>query len=59
MNASAKKIPSYYDYLTKVEAPDKYTVIFRFKEFNAEWDYRFGWGYYSGIMPKEVATAGA
>jgi len=58
-NASAKRIPTYYDHLAKVEAVDKYTVVFRFKEFNAEWDYRFGWGYYSGIMPKEVATAGA
>ncbi|XYI35407.1 Peptide ABC transporter substrate-binding protein [Cupriavidus oxalaticus] len=58
-NASAKKIPTYFDHLTKVEAVDKHTVVFRFKEFNAEWDYRFGWGYYSGIMPKEVATAGA
>ncbi|MGT2432383.1 ABC transporter substrate-binding protein [Cupriavidus basilensis] len=59
MNSSAKKIPTYYDHLTKVEATDKYTVVFRFKEYNAEWDYRFGWGYYSGIMPKEVAAAGA
>ncbi|WP_456280942.1 ABC transporter substrate-binding protein [Cupriavidus sp. JZ107] len=57
--ASAKKIPTYFDHLSKVEALDKHTVLFRFKEFNAEWDYRFGWGYYSGIMPKEVATAGA
>lgn len=56
---SAKKIPTYFDHLSKVEARDKHTVLFRFKEFNAEWDYRFGWGYYSGIMPKEVATAGA
>ncbi|MBY4945014.1 ABC transporter substrate-binding protein [Cupriavidus respiraculi] len=56
---SPKKIPTYFDHLAKVEAKDKHTVMFRFKEFNAEWDYRFGWGYYSGIMPKEVATAGA
>ena len=33
--------------------------MFQFKAYNAEWDYRFGWGYYSGIMPKEVADAGA
>ncbi|MGY8525369.1 ABC transporter substrate-binding protein [Paracidovorax citrulli] len=57
--SSPKKIPTYFDHLSKVEARDKHTVLFRFKEFNAEWDYRFGWGYYSGIMPKEVATAGA
>ena len=29
------------------------------KDYNAEWDYRFGWGYYSGIVPKEVVAAGA
>ncbi|CAJ95515.1 ABC transporter substrate-binding protein [Cupriavidus necator] len=56
---SAKKIPTYFDHLAKVEAKDKHTVLFRFSKYNAEWDYRFGWGYYSGIMPKEVATAGA
>ena len=39
--------------------PIPHTVVFEFKEFNAEWDYRFGWGYYSGVMPKEVADAGA
>ena len=34
-------------------------MVFTFKDYNAEWDYRFGWGYYSGIVPKEVADAGA
>ena len=29
------------------------------QELPSEWDYRFGWGYYSGIVPKEVADAGA
>ncbi len=56
---SPKKIAGYFDHLSKVEAVDKHTVLFTFKEYNAEWDYRFGWGYYSGIMPREVATAGA
>ncbi len=56
---SAKKISGYFDHIEKVEALDKHTVLFTMKEFNAEWDYRFGWGYYSGIMPKEVADAGA
>ncbi|HEY0846231.1 MAG TPA: ABC transporter substrate-binding protein [Noviherbaspirillum sp.] len=57
--SSPKKIPTYFDHIEKVEAKDRHTVVFRFKEYNAEWDYRFGWGYYSGIMPKEVADAGA
>src|SRR5882724_6464736 len=58
-NKSSKKISGYFDHVEKVEATGKHTVLFTFKEYNAEWDYRFGWGYYSGIMPKEVADAGA
>jgi peptide/nickel transport system substrate-binding protein len=33
--------------------------VFDLKEYNAEWAYRFGYGYYSGIVPKEVVDAGA
>jgi peptide/nickel transport system substrate-binding protein len=57
LEKSPKKIPTYFDHVDKVEAKDKQTVVFKFKEFNAEWDYRFGWGYYSVIMPKEVVDA--
>ena len=59
LDKSPKKITGYFDHLEKVEATDKHTVVFTFKNYNAEWDYRFGWGYYSGIVPKEVADAGA
>src|SRR5262245_37180019 len=59
LNKSPKKIAGYFDHAEKVEARDKYTVVFTYKTYNAEYDYRFGWGYYSGIMPKEVAAAGA
>jgi peptide/nickel transport system substrate-binding protein len=59
LSKSPKKIPGYFDHLTKVEANDRYTVTFHFKEYNAEWDYRFGWGYYSAIVPKEVVAANA
>lgn len=58
-NNSPKKIPTYFDHIDKFEATDKHTVVIKFKHFNAEWDYRFGWGYYSGIVPKEVVAAGA
>jgi peptide/nickel transport system substrate-binding protein len=58
-NSSPKKVDSMYDYVDKAEAVDKYTVVFNLKEFNAEWAYRFGYGYYSGIVPKEVVDAGA
>jgi peptide/nickel transport system substrate-binding protein len=58
-NSSPKKIEGYFDHIEKVEARDRYTVIFQFKEYSAEWDYRFGWGFYSAIIPKELADAGA
>jgi peptide/nickel transport system substrate-binding protein len=56
MEKSPKKIPQYFDHVAKVSARDSQTVVFQFKDFFAEWDYRFGWGYYSGILPKEVGT---
>ena len=56
LDKSPKKIPTYFDHVAKVEARDKHTVVFTFKEYNAEWDYRFGWGYYSAIVPKEMAS---
>ncbi len=58
LNKSPKKIPRYFDHVDKVEATDKYTVVFHMNKYNAEWDYRFGWGYYSAIVPKEVTEAG-
>ena len=59
LDKSPKRIPTYFDHIDKVEATDKNTVLFTFKAYNAEWDYRFGWGYYSAIVPKEVTDAGA
>ena len=59
LDKSPKKIPTYFDHIDKVEATGKHSVRFTFKAYNAEWDYRFGWGYYSAIVPKEVTDAGA
>lgn len=59
LNKSPKKVPNYFDHVEKVEATGKHTVVFTLNAYNAEWDYRFGWGYYSGIVPKEVVAAGA
>jgi peptide/nickel transport system substrate-binding protein len=44
LEKSPKKISGYFDHLEKVEATDKHTVVFTFKNYNAEWDYRFGLG---------------
>ncbi len=59
LEKSPKKIPTYFDHIEKVEATGKHSLRFTFKAYNAEWDYRFGWGYYSAIVPKEVSDAGA
>ncbi|OQW60259.1 MAG: peptide ABC transporter substrate-binding protein [Proteobacteria bacterium SG_bin9] len=59
LSTSPKATRNYFDYVKDVTAPDKYTVVFEMSKFNAEWDYRFGYGYYSGIIPKEVVDAGA
>ncbi|MEK8049065.1 ABC transporter substrate-binding protein [Ideonella sp. DXS22W] len=58
LNKSPKKIPGYFDHVDRVEANGKHGVTVFLKQYNAEWDYRFGWGYYSAIVPKEVAAAG-
>ena len=59
LNKSPKKIPTYFDHVDRVEVTGKHSLTFFMKAYNAEWDYRFGWGYYSGIVPKEVVDAGA
>lgn len=59
VEGSPKKIPTYFDHVDLVEARDKHTVVFHFNEFNAEWDYRFGYGFHSSIVPKEMADIDA
>ena len=54
MNKSPKRNPTYFEHISDVKATGKYTVVMNFNSFNAEWDYRWGWGYYSGIVPREV-----
>ena len=59
LDKSPKKIPTYFDHIEKVETTGKHSLRFTFKNYFSEWDYRFGWGYYSAIVPKEVSDAGA
>ena len=53
---SPKIIPTYFDHIDNVTARDDHTVVFEFNEYNAEWDYRWGYGYYSGILPRELGA---
>lgn len=55
LNDTPKKIPTYFDHIDRLEARDAHTVVFHFSEYNAEWAYRFGYGYYSSIVPREIA----
>lgn len=56
---SPKAQKGYYSHIVNVEATDRHTVLFTFNDYHAEWDFRFGYGHYSGIQPKEVVAAGA
>ena len=56
---SPKALKGYYDHIVKVEALDKHTVLYTLKGYNAEFEFRSGYGHYALIQPKEVATAGA
>ena len=56
VNESPKKIPTYFDHIRDVVARDRHTVVFNFNHFNAEWPFRFGYGYYSQIVPREMAN---
>ena len=57
MDKSPKKTPTILDHIVKVEATDKHTVVYTFKNYFAEWDYRSGWGYNSSIVPQEIFDA--
>ena len=56
IDQSAKRIATYFDHIRRVYALDRHTVVFEFSEYNAEWMYRFGYGYYSGISPRELGN---
>jgi peptide/nickel transport system substrate-binding protein len=51
---SPKAIPHYFDHVDRIEATGPHQVTFFFKQFNAEWDYRWGWGYSSTVYPHEM-----
>ncbi len=55
VNQSPRRIPTYFDHIDRLEARDDHTLVFHFREYNAEWAYRYGYGYYSSIFPREYA----
>lgn len=59
VDQSPKRIATYFEHIDKVEARDRHTVVFHFNRYNAEWPYRFGYGYYTGVIPRETANIDA
>ena len=55
---SPKRIRDFVDYVDKVEATGKYTVVMHLKNYHEDWVYRLGGGVFSSIYPKEVVDAG-
>jgi peptide/nickel transport system substrate-binding protein len=57
INDSPKKaVGNYYDYIDEIEIRDRHTMVFHLNSFNAEWQYRFGYGYQSSIVPVELVN---
>ncbi|MEM7099101.1 MAG: ABC transporter substrate-binding protein [Pseudomonadota bacterium] len=54
-NSPKKSSTGFYDYIDAVEARDSHTLVFRLNSYNAEWQYRFGYGYQSSIVPRETS----
>ena len=52
-----KAIPTYVDWATW-EVRDKYTAVAKLSKWNANWGYRFAWGYYDAIQAPEQEKTG-
>ena len=57
LKSARKAIPTYVDWATW-EARDKYTAVAKLSKWNANWYYRFGWGYYDAIQAPEQEQSG-
>ena len=58
-NSPKKAQQDYWDYIDGLEARDDHTLVFHFNQYNAEWAYRFGYGYQSSITAPELANVNA
>lgn len=56
LKESPKAIRDFFEYVDEVIAVDSHTVEFHLNAYHAQWAYRFGYGYYSAIVPRETAN---
>jgi peptide/nickel transport system substrate-binding protein len=53
LKSSRKATAEFLDFINRLEAKDKYTVVAHLNEWNSEWDYYMARGYYDGIQAPE------
>lgn len=53
MASSERMIPTYWDFVKEWKAEGDHKVVAYLNDFNGNWGYRIGWGYYNPILPKE------
>jgi peptide/nickel transport system substrate-binding protein len=52
-----KAMKAYTEFIDRWEALDKHTVILHLKQWDADWRYKWAWGAYDAIQPKEMVDA--
>ena len=53
MRNQEKYIPTYWDFVREWKEEGKYKATAYLDSYNGNWPYRFGWGYFSPIVPPE------
>lgn len=53
MRGQKRYIPTYWDFVKEWKEEGKYKATAYLSSFNGNWPYRFGWGYFSPIVPPE------
>jgi peptide/nickel transport system substrate-binding protein len=54
---SPRAIQTQLDFIDRWEVVDKYTLIMHLKVWDADWQYRMGWGVFTSIQPPEMEAA--
>jgi peptide/nickel transport system substrate-binding protein len=52
-----RAIPSYFDFIERLEVADKYKLVLHLKTWDADWKSLVGWGYHSNIQAPEQEKA--
>jgi len=55
--ASKRYVPLFLDWIDRVEAKGKHTVVLHLKEWNVEWPYYVAYGHYDAIQAPEQEKA--